>query len=84
MDRPQRDGRGRKTDKLAAIAKLREAKEGGKKRSEQYTVSTEAPIYEEVNDDHYDKIREVDNFVVDEGTRSAGIPCRSSIQRDIP
>ena len=65
-----REGRGRKGDKTGAIAKLREVQAGGKKRSEQYSAPDETPIYEEVNDDHYKKLRMADDFVVDEGCRS--------------
>lgn len=82
MDRPQREGRGRKGDKSGAIAKLREAQSGGKRRTEQYTAPSEEPIYEEVNDDHYEKIREGDNFVVDEGSEiflNLGLTARRGI-----
>lgn len=65
MDRPQREGRGKRGN--ASLAALREVHAGGKKRSEQYAAPDEAPIYEEVNDDHYKKIRQADDFVVDEG-----------------
>lgn len=62
-----REGRGRKADKTGAIAQLRDVLQGGKRRTDQYAAPDEAPIYEEVNDDHYKKLRQADDFVVDEG-----------------
>ena len=55
---------------MAVLAQIREAREGGKKRTEQHTVNEEKDVFETLTEDQYAELvqnrRKQDDFVVDD------------------